>query len=193
MPVETTPDTTKAPRLEPIEEPEDLKTKLVYWLTKRQMGKVITPMKVVTARIPKSFRLAYEMNQVEKKGLSLSPELRFLIKSLVAHLNGCSFCIDIARADALGEDVPSQKQRALLDFRSSSVFSERERAALRYAEEATRNRAVSQDTFDVLQSHFSDQEIAEITWLNAMENYYNLINRPLNIGSDELCELARSS
>lgn len=181
-----------APRLEPIENPEGLKTKLAYWLTRKQMGKVITPMKVVTARIPKSLRLAYEMSKVEKEGLSLSPSLRFLIKSFVARLNGCSFCVDIAQASALEEDVPTRKYHALPDFRSSSVFSERERAALAYVEEVTRNADASKDTFDALRSHFTDQEIAEITWLNAMENYYNLINRPLNIGSDELCELAHS-
>ena len=166
--------------------------KLAYWLAERQMGTVITPMKVVNARLPQSLRLAYELQKVEKS-LSLSPELRFLVKSFVATLNGCSFCIDIAKADAMDNDVALEKYDALGSFRTSEVFSDRERAALAYAEEATRKKAVCDDTFATLARHFDDQEVAELTWLNAMENYYNLINRPLNIGSDELCQLAHTS
>jgi hypothetical protein len=33
----------------------------------------------------------------------------------------------------------------------------------------------------------------EITWLNALENYYNLINVPLEIGSDGFCTIAEAS
>ena len=32
--------------------------------------------------------------------------------------------------------------------------------------------------------NYSEREIVEITWLNAVHNYYNLINLPLEIESD---------
>jgi len=150
------------------------------------LGRVITPVKVVTARVPGSAAVAQKMNATESK-LSLDPELRFLIKSYVATLNGCSFCTDIAHAHAQDQGVPTDKYEDLLRYETSDVFSLRERAALAYVEEATRNKAVSDTTFDTLQAHFGDRAIAEITWLNAMENYYNLMNRPLTIGSDNLC------
>lgn len=185
------PESNTAPRLAPIEEPEGLKTKLAYWLARRQMGTVITPMKVLNARLPQSLRLAYELQKVEQS-LSLAPSLRFLVKSFVATLNGCSFCIDIAKADAVDHDVALEKYDALDRYQTSDAFSERERAALAYVEEATREKAVGDETFARLAQHFSDKEIAELTWLNAMENYYNLINRPLNIGSDGLCQRART-
>ena len=35
--------------------------------------------------------------------------------------------------------------------------------------------------------HFSESEIVEITWLNAVHNYYNLMNIPLEIESDGYC------
>lgn len=192
MPVQMNSDTTDAPRLEPIEKPGTLKTKLVYWLTKQQVGTVITPLKVVYARLPQSLRLVYEINKVEKS-LSLAPSLRFLVKSYVATINGCSFCIDIAKADALGDEDALEKYDALSHYREADAFTERERAALCYVEEATREKKVSDETFAALSKHFSDREIAELTWLNTTENYYNLVNRPLNIGSDELCELAESN
>jgi len=49
---------------------------------------------------------------------------------------------------------------------------------------------VSDATFAELQRHFNEREIVEITWLNALENYYNLINLPLGIESDGLCAIA---
>ena len=162
--------------------------RLVYWITKWTLGRVITPVKVVTARVSGSAAVAQKMNATEAK-LSLDPELRFLIKSYVATLNGCSFCIDIAQANAQDRDVSIEKYDALLQYETSDVFSARERAALAYVEEATHTKTVSDATFDTLQVHFDDRIIAEITWLNAMENYYNLLNRPLNIGSDNLCAI----
>ena len=80
---------------------------------------------------------------------------------------------------------------ALPEYRTSPLFSERERAALDYVDEATRNKRVSDATFDALRPHFNDREIVELTWLNALENYYNLINLPLGIGSDGLCAIAQ--
>jgi len=76
--------------------------------------------------------------------------------------------------------------------RETPLFSARERAALAYAEEATGNRRVSDATFQELRNHFSEEEIAEITWVNAIENHYNLLNVPLEIGSDGFCSIAQA-
>jgi hypothetical protein len=43
-------------RLAPIENPKDIVGKIAYWMTKRRLGKVITPMKVIYARLPALFR-----------------------------------------------------------------------------------------------------------------------------------------
>jgi alkylhydroperoxidase family enzyme len=78
----------------------------------------------------------------------------------------------------------------LPQYRTSPLFGARERAALAYVEEATRTKHVSDATFAELRRHFGEREIVEITWLNALENYYNLINIPLAIESDGLCAIA---
>lgn len=176
------------PRLEPIEEPDSWRMKLAYWLTQRRIGKVITPLKVINARIPAILPLSYEMDRVERNGLSLDDVLKSLITSHVAALNGCAFCVDIARAEARERDVAVSKYEDLQRYETSGAFAERERAALAYVEEVTRTRDASDETFERLEQHFDDREIAEITWLNARENYFNLLNRPLDIGPDGLCE-----
>lgn len=179
---------TEQPRLAPIENPSSWWTRLAYALCRWEMGTVITPMKVVWSRMPGGLRLLYEINKHEER-LSLDPELRLLVKKLVATVNGCSFCQDIAQAQAYEEDVSSEKFEALLRYETHPVFDEAERAALAYAEEVAREVDAENATFDALQPHFDEQEIVELTWVIALESYYNILNRPLGIGSDHLCEL----
>jgi len=152
---------------------------------------VITPLKVVFARVPKSLKAGYAISKLVESGFSLDPELRFLVQTHVASINDCAFCVDIAKAVATHQGIDLDKCLALPEYATSPLFTERERAALAYAEEATRNKRVADATFTRLREHFNDREIVEITLLNAIENYYNLINLPLEIESDGLCALVR--
>ena len=45
--------------LAPIEKPKGLMMKLAYYFTRRQFGKVLTPLKVHSARLPAAFGLFY--------------------------------------------------------------------------------------------------------------------------------------
>lgn len=179
-------------RLEPIDKPKGLMMRLAFWMAQRQLGKVITPMKVVFPRMPKVLKLSYEIQKLEMKGIRLDPELHFLVAIHTAQTNGCSFCTDIARAVAIRQRLGMEKFNALADYRTSPLFSDRERAALLYTEEATRLKRVSDGTFAELRKHFREWEIVELTWVNAVENYHNLINLPLEIESDGLCTIAEA-
>lgn len=176
------------PRLAPIEEPDSWWVWLAYKIAEWTEGTVITPMKVVQARLPESLRHAYETQKLEEK-LSLPAALRLLLKRYIAFLNGCAFCIDLAEADAEEHDVGVDKLRAVVEYETSGRFSAAERAALAYAEAVTEDVHVDDATFETLQDHFSEREIVEITWLCAAENYWNRLSGPLNIGSDGLCSV----
>lgn len=178
-------------RLDPIEKPSSLMMQIAYWGIKRQMGKVMTPVKVVTARMPDSLKLTNEIVKFETKKIRLEQELHYMIVAFVSQINGCSFCSDLARSMAIRENVSLGKLDALTEYSTNSLFSPRERAALSFVEEATRSKRVSDPTFNELSKHFRDWEITEIIWLNALENYYNLINIPLEIGSDGFCALSQ--
>ena len=106
-------------------------------------------------------------------------------------INECTFCVDIAKAVAIQQHMTLDKLDALPQYRTSPLYSPRERAALAYVEEATRTKHVSDATFAELRRHFDEREIVEITWLNALENYYNLLNLPLGIEADGLCAIAQ--
>ncbi|NGP87076.1 carboxymuconolactone decarboxylase family protein [Fodinibius halophilus] len=178
---------TEKPRLTPIENPSSIKAKLAYWFTKRKTGKVITPLKVHYSRFPEGLSLAKELMNIQEK-CTLDNRLKHLIKVYVATLNGCSFCVDIGKATAQQDDIETEVFEDLLNFKESNRFTKSEKAALTYIDETTRELEVTDQTFENLQRYFNEREIVQITLLNAVENFYNLMNKPLNIGSDELCK-----
>jgi AhpD family alkylhydroperoxidase len=111
----------------------------------------------------------------------------------VAMLNGCAFCADIKRAVAVREKLGTERFDALADWRRHTGWTARERAALAYVEEATLGKRVADATFAEVRRHFDEREIAELTLANAIENFYNLLNLPLEIESDGLEALARAT
>jgi hypothetical protein len=59
--------------LTPIEKPKGLMMKLAYYFTRRQFGKVLTPLKVHSARMPLGFGMFYgKIGSLDKK-LQLPP------------------------------------------------------------------------------------------------------------------------
>ena len=177
--------------LPPIERPKGLIMKLVYYLTRRQFGKVLTPLKVHGARLPLAFGAFYgKVNKLDKK-LQLPPELVLLIRHQVARINVCEFCMDIGRSFTIKASMNEAKFDALEQYPTSDLFTPAERAALEYATELTRDKQVQPDTFERLAQHYSEREICEIVWLVASEHLYNITNLGLNIHSDMLCDISR--
>ena len=178
-------------RLTPIEHPRGSLMRLAYRMSVRQFGKVITPFKVIYARKPRLLLLAGHIARTMEKGLSIDPALRLLVQVQAARLNGCAFCEDLALAHAAQQKIGVDRLRSLDSHRDSPLFTAREKAALAFAEEATRDRHVSEVTRAAMRAHFTEEEIVEVTWVNAAENYFNLQAHTLGIGSDEL--LARAT
>lgn len=179
-------------RIPPIESAGGLFTRLATRVMQRQFGKALTPWKVIFRRLPHALPAQLGVYWGLEKGLPIDRELQLLLQSHTASLNGCAFCVDIGRAVATYRGGTLEKVDALPGWRTSALFTPRERAALAYVEEATRTRRVSDATFDALRVHFDEREIVAITWLNAVENYFNLLNGPLGIESDGLCAIAET-
>src|SRR5262245_38963247 len=129
--------------LSPIEKPHGLMMKLAYYFTRRQFGKVLTPLKVHSARLPSAFGLFYaKIGRLDKK-LTLPPETVFLIREQVARINVCRFCIDIGRSFAIKASMNEAKFDALDQYSTSALFTDAERAALDYVTELTKDRKVT--------------------------------------------------
>jgi alkylhydroperoxidase family enzyme len=176
-----------------IEKPAGLLMKLVYYFTRREFGKVLTPLKVHSARLPLAFGMFYaKIGRLDKK-LRLPPETVLLIREQVARLNVCLFCMDIGRSFTIKSSMNQAKFDSLEQYRTSTLFSEAERAALDYATELTRDKKVNPETFARMAHHYSERELCEIVWLVASEHLYNITNLGLNIHSDMLCDIRRKT
>ena len=179
-------------RLQSIENPSGIFLKIAYWFSKKQFGKVLTPMKIIYARKPELLKFSLKITKFEEKQNSLSPDLRIFIKYAAAAQNGCSFCTDIALAKAVKDKLGTAKFTALLDESKQDSFSEKERAVFDFIKEYADEKSTSDVTFAALKANFNDTEIVEIIALNAFEHFYNALNIPLGIESDGLRQLAEN-
>jgi len=177
--------------LPPVERPQGLMMKLAYYFTRRQFGKVLTPLKVHSARLPTAFGLFYtKIGKLDKK-LLLPPETVLLIREQVARINVCLFCTDIGRSFAVKASMNEAKFDALEQYNTSPLFDDAERAALDYVTELTKYKMVDPNTFARMARYYSERAICEIVWLVASEHLYNMTNIGLNIHSDMLCDVSR--
>lgn len=177
--------------LPPIEKPQGLIMKLAYYFTRRQFGKVLTPLKVHSARLPLAFGLFYTKVAKLDKELLLPAETALLIREHVARINVCRFCIDINRSIVIKESMNEAKFDALEQYSTSALFTDAERAALDYVTALTKDKKVNPDTFARMSRYYSERAICEIVWLVASEHLYNMTNIGLNIHSDMLCDIRR--
>ena len=65
-------------------------TRLVYWMTKRRLGRVIQPLKI-TAHQPRLLRAIGEMELGQRALDSVDPKLKALAEIKAALLIGCPF------------------------------------------------------------------------------------------------------
>jgi len=177
--------------LPPIEKPRGLTMKLAYAMARRQFGKVLTPLKVHSARLPAAFGVFYSKIANLDRKLLLPPETALLIREQVARINVCLFCMDIGRWATIQASMNQAKFDALEQYRTNPLFTDAERAALDYVTELTKEKKVNPDTFARVSRYFSERAICEIVWLVASEHLYNMTNIGLNIHSDMLCDISK--
>jgi AhpD family alkylhydroperoxidase len=112
-------------------------------------------------------------------GGSLEPRLRELMNLRISQINGCAFCIDMHWADLLKQGVDPRHVNAVAGWREAHrFFSDRERAALNWAEavNAVPHRAPSDADFEEIRRHFSDAEIADLTFAVGAIRSWNMLN-----------------
>jgi len=133
-------------------------------------------------------------NKVLSKIRQDAPKVRKTLQTQVSALNGCSFCNDISLAQAVKKKLGAEKFFALGDDveTKAKVFTEKEQAVVAFVSEYSKNRKVSDETFEKLRKFFSETEMIEIVAMNAFEQYFNAFAVPLEIESDNLRRLAEN-
>ena len=126
---------------------------------------------------PKAFQHLYALSGSLKTG-SLDTRLLDLIFLRVSQINGCAYCMDMHWRDLIQHGADPRHLNAVAGWREAPFFSERESAALHWAEIVTAipNSDASDAEFAKLKSQFSDVEIAELGFAIAVINTWNLLN-----------------
>ena len=99
------------------------------------------------------------------RGCGLDIKLLDLIKLRVSQVNGCAYCIDMHWKDLRAAGETEQRLYGLDAWRESPYYSERERAALAWAEAVTRvtDGHVPDEVFEQARGQFNDDELANLT------------------------------
>lgn len=93
--------------------------------------------------------------------------------------------MDINTAVGRKQGIPEDKLEAIARYAEHPGFTERERAAIAYAEMITISPDdVSDAQFADLRRHFNEREIVELTAQAAFENFRARFNRTLRIEAD---------
>ena len=114
------------------------------------------------------------------KYLSKSPleeSLLHLIEYRVSQMNGCAFCLDMHSKDLMAIGENPQKLFVMDAWREAPFYSERERAALAWAEALTKLESciVPDAIFEEARKHFTEQELIDLTFGIIATNSYNRI------------------
>jgi AhpD family alkylhydroperoxidase len=105
----------------------------------------------------------------------LEHSLIHLVKLRASQINGCSYCIHMHTREAR-KDGESEERLYLLDaWEESSLYSDRERAALRWTEALTllAETRAPDDVYDEMARHFAPEEQVKLTLLIAAINTWN--------------------
>lgn len=112
--------------------------------------------------------------QVAASGLG--PGLLELVKIRASQINGCAYCIDMHTQDARALGETEQRIYALVAWRETPFFTDRERAALAWTEAVTQiGEGVPVALFEATRQHFDERELAYLTWAVAAINAWNRI------------------
>ena len=98
-----------------------------------------------------------------------------LVYLRVSQINGCAFCLDMHAKALRAKGETAARLDTLAGWRVSSLFSERERAALAWTESVTHiaDSFAPDEVYEPLQKHFSAVEISDLTYAIASMNAFN--------------------
>ena len=156
----------------------------------RKYGRTLAPS-WLWGRLPGHFLgLLFILGLFQRKRFPVDTALRSLVSARVAQLNGCGFCMDLNAYNLLQATGSRAKAEEVDHWRDSSLYSERERAALDYAEAMTDTaRRVTQAQIFALQRHFDNDGVVALTAWIAFQNLSAKFNSALGAEESGLCKL----
>ncbi|MBG3078849.1 carboxymuconolactone decarboxylase family protein [Proteus mirabilis] len=108
---------------------------------------------------------------------SLDIMLIELVYLRVSQINGCAFCLEMHSTSLRHHGVAQNKLDALNGWQVSERFTEKERAALLWADAVSQISAknTNDDIYQQVKAYFSDTEMSDLTLAIGLMNAFNRI------------------
>jgi AhpD family alkylhydroperoxidase len=105
----------------------------------------------------------------------LEPSLLLLVKMRASQINGCAYCIHMHATHARAAGESEMRLYMLNAWRESSVYNDRERAALAWTEALTLVAATGapDEDYDLIKAQFTDAEQVNLTVQIGAINLWN--------------------
>jgi alkylhydroperoxidase family enzyme len=136
---------------------------------------------------PLEVQMAFRaMQDAIARNVTLPRELRGMIFTMSSIGAGCRHCQSHGAYGLSRGGVSVEKIQALWDFEASQIFDDAERAALRFARDASLvPNAVTPKHHEDLRRHFTDRQIAEILTQICVAGWLNRWSDSLAVVTDQ--------
>ena len=116
----------------------------------------------------RAVKVALEKSVVEQKLIEL-------VYLRVSQINGCAYCLNLHTNSLLKDGETQRRIAEVAGWRVSDQFSEKEQAALNWAEQLTNisTSHADDESFEALKKVFSDKEISDLTFAISLMNGMN--------------------
>lgn len=118
--------------------------------------------------------------------------MKEMCRVLISMKHFCGYCSTVRSRVAQEQGLTEEKLMAMENFETSDLFDEREKAALRFATafKQSDDAIDSDEVYDDLKKHFSEEEIIELGLLCAETDGVGKFARSLRMRTwDEACDI----
>lgn len=168
------------PRIKPITEVASPELQASFERYKKHLGFIPNSVLILQRRPQTVLALGQLIASVWAPDSTVDAGFKQLIAYMASHAAGCQYCVAHQVSGALHLDVNEQKLVAIWDYETSPLYSENERVALEYARAAASvPNAVTDQLFDKLKQHWSEEQIVEITAVISVFGFLNRFNNSM--------------
>jgi AhpD family alkylhydroperoxidase len=127
-----------------------------------------------------------ELEHYLNNGAGLEASLRELVRLRVSLMNGCEYCIVLHTSELRKVNEAEERIAGVADWRSLEIYTQRERAALAWAEAVTniQNGHAPDVLYEEVRKQFSDVETVNLTLVITTINAWNRISIALGRHSE---------
>ena len=131
--------------------------------------------RIDTARVRPDAYKAMTALQSYVDGSSVEQSVRLLLAIRASQINGCAFCLHMHMRDARKAGETQERLEVVSAWREAPLFTDRERAALAWAEAVTlvANSHVPDEVYEAARAEFTEQELVDLTMAAVAINGWN--------------------